>query len=162
MSTRSLYDITGNICDYNDVIINRYELKQLHDTIDHLQLQLAACLAVAEADTEESAKEVRTMPLDTWSPACDAIARRVDQLLDLRKLTKSNHWISVEDQLPEPEQWIIYHAPGIFQSGPQQWIGQWDPANTGHGVFYSARGFFGGGEVTHWMPIPKLPPAEQQ
>ncbi len=162
MNTRSLYDITGNIADYNDVIINRYELKQLHDTIEQLQLQLAACLTVAEADTEESAEQARVVPQAYWSPACDAIARRVDECIALRKLTKTNNWISVEDQLPEPEQWIIYHAPGIFQSGPQQWIGQWDPANTGYGVFYSARGFFGGGEVTHWMPIPKLPPAEQQ
>ena len=29
MNTRSLYDITGNIADYNDVIVNRYQLKQL-------------------------------------------------------------------------------------------------------------------------------------
>lgn len=63
MNTRSLYDITGNITDYNDVIIiNRYELKQLHDTIEQLQLQLSACLTVAEADTEESAEQARMVP----------------------------------------------------------------------------------------------------
>lgn len=85
MNTRSLYDITGNITDYNDAVINRYELKQLHATIEQLQLQLAACLAVAEADPEEAAKQARLVPPDHWSPACDAIARRVDELIKLRK-----------------------------------------------------------------------------
>jgi hypothetical protein len=61
-------------------------------------------------------------------------------------------WISVEDQLPEKDQFVIYHAPDIFESGPQMWIGQYED-----GVFYSKLGFFGGGEVTHWMPLPKLP-----
>lgn len=26
-----------------------------------------------------------------------------------------SNWISVTDKLPEPDQWVIYHAPGIFQ-----------------------------------------------
>ena len=82
---KSLYDITGNITDYNDAVINRFELKQLHATIEQLQLQLAACLAVAEADTEESVNRARVVPQEYWSPACDAIARRVDELIKLRK-----------------------------------------------------------------------------
>lgn len=61
-------------------------------------------------------------------------------------------WISVKDQAPEKEQYVIYHAPDIFETGPQMWIGQYD-----EGIFYSHRGFFGGGEVTHWMPLPSLP-----
>lgn len=63
-------------------------------------------------------------------------------------------WISVNDRLPEPEQWIIYHAPDIFSPdvSPQMWIGKYND-----GVFYSSKGFFGGGEVTHWMPAPQLP-----
>ena len=72
---KSLYDITGNITDYNDAVINRFELKQLHATIEQLQLQLAACLTVAEADTEESADQAQVVPQDYWSPACDAIVR---------------------------------------------------------------------------------------
>lgn len=67
MNTRYLYDITGNICDYNDVIINRYELKQLHDTIEQLQLQLAACLTVAEADTEESANQAAIREVHSYT-----------------------------------------------------------------------------------------------
>lgn len=65
------------------------------------------------------------------------------------------NWISVEDQLPDPDQWIIYHAPDIFPPdvSPQMWIGKYD----GEGAFYSSKGFFGGGEVTHWMPVPLLP-----
>ena len=97
MNTRSLYDITGNITDYNDAVINRYELKQLHATIEQLQLQLAACLAVAEADTEESAKQARLVPPDHWSPACDAIAHRVDELI---RLSKSKTPIE-EHQIPD-------------------------------------------------------------
>lgn len=62
-------------------------------------------------------------------------------------------WISVDERLPEPEQFIIYHAPGIFESGPQMWIGQCDE----HGCFFGRYGHFGGGEVTHWMPLPKVP-----
>ena len=73
---KPLYDITCNITDYNDVIIiDRFELKQLHATIEQLQLQLAACLTVAEADTEESADQAQVVPQDYWSPACDAIVR---------------------------------------------------------------------------------------
>ena len=65
------------------------------------------------------------------------------------------NWISVKDQLPDPEQWIIYHAPDIFSpdTSAQMWIGKYD----GQGAFYSRQGFFGGGEVTHWMPVPLLP-----
>jgi hypothetical protein len=61
-------------------------------------------------------------------------------------------WISVKDKLPEKDQFVIYHAPDIFETGPQMWIGQYED-----GIFYSKLGFFGGGEVTHWMPLPKLP-----
>jgi hypothetical protein len=61
-------------------------------------------------------------------------------------------WISVNDKLPDPNQWIIYHAPDIFEEGPQMWIGQYED-----GVFFGRSGFFGGGEVTHWMPLPELP-----
>ena len=62
-------------------------------------------------------------------------------------------WISVKDRLPEPEQFVIYHAPGIFETGQQMWIGQCDE----YGVFYGRSGFFGGGEVTYWMPLPEPP-----
>jgi hypothetical protein len=65
------------------------------------------------------------------------------------------NWISIKDQLPEKEQHLIYHAPDIFETGPQMWIGQYDD-----GVFYSRHGFFGGSEVTHWMPLPALPNKE--
>ena len=62
-------------------------------------------------------------------------------------------WISVETALPLRDQCIIYHAPGIFSSktSPQAWIGKCDSIN----AFYSEYGFFGGGEVTHWTPIPQ-------
>lgn len=62
------------------------------------------------------------------------------------------NWIRIKDQVPEKDQYVIYHAPGIFETGPQMWIGQYED-----GVFYSRQGFFGGGEVTHWMPLPSLP-----
>ncbi len=61
-------------------------------------------------------------------------------------------WISVKEKLPDPNTWIIYHAPDIFESGPQMWIGQYDD-----GIFHSKSGFFGGGEVTHWQYLPELP-----
>ena len=62
-------------------------------------------------------------------------------------------WISIKDQVPEPGTWIIYHAPNIFSAeSAQMWIGMYNK-----GVFYSKHGFFGGGEVTHWMPLPELP-----
>lgn len=64
-------------------------------------------------------------------------------------------WIKVKDQLPEAGRYLIYHAPGIFETGPQMWIGQYED-----GVFYSKNGFFGGGEVTHWMYLPELPRSE--
>lgn len=66
-------------------------------------------------------------------------------------------WIKVEDQVPPTDTWIIYHAPGIFSSdaSPQMWFGMYN-----EGVFYSQRGFFGGGEVTHWMYPPELPKQE--
>lgn len=66
------------------------------------------------------------------------------------------NWISVNDALPEAGQWIIYHAPDIFdpKDSAQMWVGQYDPEDR---VFFSTRGFFGGGEVTHWMPVPELP-----
>jgi hypothetical protein len=65
-------------------------------------------------------------------------------------------WISVDKHLPEKDTWIIYHASGIFspEGSPQMWIGQYDPD---HNVFFCSRGFFGGDEVTHWMPVPELP-----
>jgi hypothetical protein len=62
-------------------------------------------------------------------------------------------WISIEDQEPPVNTWIIYHAPDIF--GPdhaQMWIGMYK-----EGTFYSRHGFFGGGEVTHWQYLPALP-----
>lgn len=63
------------------------------------------------------------------------------------------NWISVEDRLPGADEWVIYHAPNIFgPESPQMWIGQYD-----NGVFFGRQGFFGGGEVTHWMPLPELP-----
>jgi len=63
-----------------------------------------------------------------------------------------SNWISIRDKLPPSDRWILYHAPDIFETGPQMWIGRYDG-----GVFYSKSGFFGGGEVTHWMPLPDLP-----
>lgn len=69
-----------------------------------------------------------------------------------KEWTTDSLWISIEEQKPEPGEWLIYHAPGIFETGPQMWIGQYED-----GVFYSKHGFFGGGEVTHWMPLPDLP-----
>lgn len=65
-------------------------------------------------------------------------------------------WISVKQRLPKANEWIIYHAPGIFdpKHSAQMWIGQYDPEDN---VFFSVRGFFGGGEVTHWMLVPQLP-----
>lgn len=62
------------------------------------------------------------------------------------------NWIHIKEAVPEKDQYVIYHAPGIFETGPQMWIGQYED-----GVFYSRQGFFGGGEVTHWMPLPNLP-----
>jgi hypothetical protein len=67
-------------------------------------------------------------------------------------------WISVNDKLPEPDQYIIYHAPGIFDTGPQAWIGRYDSES---GCFFSRGGFFGGGEVTHWVAI-ELPQIEEE
>lgn len=64
-------------------------------------------------------------------------------------------WIRVGDQLPEKDQYIIYHAPGIFNTGPQMWIGRYDPEAN---IFFSTRGFFGGNEVMYWTPLPALPP----
>jgi hypothetical protein len=69
-----------------------------------------------------------------------------------------SNWISVTEQLPDPDQWVIYHAPGIFSSkSPQMWIGKCD-----NGVFYSKAGFFGCGEVEYWMPLPSLPLTEAE
>ena len=70
-----------------------------------------------------------------------------------------SNWISVTDKLPEPDQWVIYHAPGIFDSmeHAQMWIGKCD-----NGVFYSRSGVFGGGEVKYWMPLPRLPLTEEE
>lgn len=66
------------------------------------------------------------------------------------------NWISVTERLPNAGEWIIYHAPDIFdpEVSAQMWVGQYDPDDN---VFFSKSGFFGGGEVTHWMPVPKLP-----
>lgn len=65
------------------------------------------------------------------------------------------NWISVNDQLPEADQWIIYHAPDIFSSEyPRMWVGKYVPDDN---VFFGTGGFFGGGEVSHWMPAPQLP-----
>lgn len=67
------------------------------------------------------------------------------------------NWIKLSDQKPEPNKFLIYHAPNIFETGPQMWIGQYED-----GVFYSRGGFFGGGEVTHWMYVPELPITENK
>ncbi len=66
-------------------------------------------------------------------------------------------WIKVRDQEPPTDTWIIYHAPNIFSAdaSPQMWFGMYN-----EGVFYNRQGFFGGGEVTHWMYPPKLPTGE--
>ena len=50
------------------------------------------------------------------------------------------NWISVNDQLPEANHWIIYHAPDIFDSSTsaQMWVGQYDPK--GGGTFFTNRG----------------------
>lgn len=56
-------------------------------------------------------------------------------------------WIAVSDKKPEDDRWLIYHAPGIFTTGPQAWIGQYCKEDD---VFFCAAGYFGGQEVTHW------------
>jgi hypothetical protein len=59
-------------------------------------------------------------------------------------------WISTDDRLPEPEQFIIYHAPGIFETGPQMWIGTYE-----EGVFGSRSGFSAEGKLRigcHYQP----------
>ena len=61
-------------------------------------------------------------------------------------------WYSVDEITPPENTLILYHAPGIFDpSNPAIWVGQYE-ADTG--CFFSRSGFFCGGEVTHWMPIP--------
>lgn len=54
-----------------------------HD-LEREQLKLAACGAVAMADTSESAKVARTMYPIYWSASCDDVARRVDECIRLR------------------------------------------------------------------------------
>jgi hypothetical protein len=67
-------------------------------------------------------------------------------------------WISVNDKLPAVGEKCLYHAPVFEQnhSHSNVWFGQHD----GDGNFSSRYGFFGGQEVTHWMPV-KAPPTKE-
>jgi hypothetical protein len=57
------------------------------------------------------------------------------------------NWVSTQDKKPESDKWVLYHAPGIFPTGPQTWIGKY---NEDDNEFVSNAGWFGGNEVTHW------------
>lgn len=63
-------------------------------------------------------------------------------------------WFSVEENLPNDRDFVIYHAPGIFETGPQMWFGRYLAEDN---VFSGSSGFFGGGEVSHWAYPPDLP-----
>jgi len=61
-------------------------------------------------------------------------------------------WCKVNEKTPPEDTLILYHAPGIFDpSNPAIWVGYYEADS---GCFGSGFGFFCGGEVTHWMPIP--------
>lgn len=66
-------------------------------------------------------------------------------------------WISVEDRLPEPLEYVLVYMPGEkpFQTVREAYLGQ------------SGRWFAGfydrdQSEVTHWMPMPEPPKEEQK
>lgn len=52
------------------------------------RIRLAACGVVARADTEESAKQARTMEIKYHSASCDDVARMVDKYMTLRALVE--------------------------------------------------------------------------
>lgn len=60
------------------------------------RMRLAACGAVALADTPNSAKRTRDMHPDYRSAACDDVARRVDECIRLRAQVKQQAEVYAE------------------------------------------------------------------
>ncbi|HDY68755.1 hypothetical protein LCGC14_2039520 [marine sediment metagenome] len=78
------------------------------------------------------------------------------------------NWISVKDKLPDEGKWVLiyYYEGGAKESDPPIIEGVEEAKlaidremypNHPVNVWLSPRGFFGGGEVTHWMPKPDFP-----
>ena len=100
-------------------------------------------------DVREKLIEILEEPCGGLYPACELADYLIDNGVTVQE------WISVEDRLPENDQWVLcfmkdkcFGTFSVFQWNYIDW--QWNDGNE----------WFDEKEVTHWMPLPQPPKGE--
>lgn len=85
--------------DTQDSWVLKSEYDKLVQELENERMRLAACSVVANSDTRESAMAARNMLPEYNSASCQDVARKVDEVLDLREelaVLKNKNTFSVE------------------------------------------------------------------
>lgn len=101
------------------------EVERLRADLEREVMRLTACDVVAHADTPESAAAARQMHDDYRSPACEAVARRVDECMKLREeLAAERRKVEALEKDAARYRWLrekSAHQPD-FYSGDEAWM----------------------------------------
>lgn len=105
-----------------------------------------AALEEAEAEVDRLQSALSDAGILTTEHLIDA-----SKMVDVSSSVPLNNWISVKDRLPPKDTIVLFYRPTIFTA---VMYGFWD-----NDRWYEAGDIVAilPDEVTHWMPLPKLP-----
>jgi len=71
-------------------------------------------------------------------------------------VAKIPHWVPVTERLPDVFKHVLVNIPGMAPHPTVQ-----EAFREKNGMWYSNGFRYGADEITHWMPLPEPPPAEE-
>lgn len=115
--------LTANT-DNQDSWVLKSEYDKVVQELENERMRLVACGVVAMADTRESAVDARNMLPEYNSASCQDVARKVDELLDLREelavlKSKSTFSIAEVNEVFTPELDPLHFESCMYIEGQQ-------------------------------------------
>lgn len=110
-----------------------------------------------------SRADLYTWDLETLIDAVQSLETEVTELKD-RLVAQDSQWISVDDQLPQTNNWVLVLVQARGYAVPDVNIGQYNPFSQEWRSRMGYRFDSQDGTVTHWQPVPQPPmtPAARQ